>query len=131
MISSIQVGKVIYQLLQANSKITKIVGKKIYPLIADYTTTFPFIIYRRSGLYPQSNKDYIDESVNVEIYIATETYKEGIELAEITRKSLEHKEGVFSEIDITDITLQDASEEFIDNTFIQNLKFKIDIDNGK
>lgn len=130
MISSLQIGKVIYQLLQQNSKLTKIVGKKIYPLIADQTTTFPFIIYRRSRLYQGDNKDYTDETANIEIYIATETYKEGIEIAELVRESLEHKEGVLADIDISDIVLEDASEEFLDNTFIQNLNFKIEINNG-
>jgi len=48
----------------------------------------------------------------------------------LVRESLEHKEGVLADIDISDIVLEDASEEFLDNTFIQNLNFKIEINNG-
>ena len=32
------------------------VKKKIFPLVAPANTTFPFIVYRRSGYTPNSNK---------------------------------------------------------------------------
>ena len=44
---SLQVGKAIYNLLSNDANVTGRVQNKIYPLIADTGTTFPFIVYRR------------------------------------------------------------------------------------
>ena len=41
MMDSLNIGKAIYTILQTSIDI----DKKIYPLIADEGTTFPFIIY--------------------------------------------------------------------------------------
>ena len=43
---SLQVGKAIYNLLSNDANVTGRVQNKIYPLIADTGTTFPFIVYR-------------------------------------------------------------------------------------
>lgn len=45
---SLQVGKAIYNILSNDAKVIDGVGHKIYPLIADTGTTFPFIVYRRT-----------------------------------------------------------------------------------
>ena len=59
--------------------------------------------------------------------IAANNYAESVELAEQVRTSLVHKKGIIQSIVIEDITLVDGSEEFLDNTFVQNLIFKITI----
>jgi hypothetical protein len=117
MISSLQIGKVIYTLLDVDF-IHKVVDNKIYPLIADATTTYPFIMYRRTGLIPENNKDYTNESVLCEVFVIADNYKESVELAELVRKALEHKSGLISGIDVEDIILEDCSEEYIDNSFL-------------
>ena len=40
---SLQIGKAIYHLLSKDSRIKEKVGSKIYPLIVEESTTFPFI----------------------------------------------------------------------------------------
>ena len=124
MISSLQIGKVIYTLLDVDF-IHKAVGNKIYPLIADTTTTFPFIMYRRTGLIPENNKDRTNEYVLCEVFVITDNYKESVEIAELVRVALEHKSGLIAGIDVEDIVLEDGSEEYIENSFLQNLNFKI------
>ena len=47
---SLQVGKAIYNILSNDAKVIDGVGHKIYPLIADTGTTFPFIVYRRTSI---------------------------------------------------------------------------------
>ena len=55
---SLQVGKAIYNLLSNDANVTGRGTKiKIYPLIADTGTTFPFIVYRRTGIEPSDSKD--------------------------------------------------------------------------
>ena len=41
---SLQIGKAIYHLLSKDSRIKEKVGSKIYPLIVEESTTFPFIM---------------------------------------------------------------------------------------
>lgn len=124
--SCISIGKAIKSLLVAGLSKTSI-KNKIYPLIADETTTFPFIVYRRSSITTVSDKDYSNDSACIQIMIAANNYAESVELAEQVRTSLVHKKGIIQTIPIEDISLVDGSEEFIDNTFVQNLIFKITI----
>ena len=124
--SCISIGKAIKSLLVAGSSKTSI-KNKIYPLIADETTTFPFIVYRRSSIIPESDKDYSNDSAHIQIMIAANNYAESVELAEQVRTSLVHKKGIIQTIPVEDISLVDGSEEFIDNTFVQNLIFKIQL----
>lgn len=121
MMDSLNIGKAIYTILQTSIDI----DKKIYPLIADEGTTFPFIIYKRTGLTPESTKDNTNENVSVEINIASSNYSESIDLAIKVRKALEHKKGTYSDIAIEDIVIDDATEDYIEDTFIQTLTFKI------
>lgn len=111
---SLNIGKAIYTILQNSIDI----DKKIYPLIADEGTTFPFIIYKRTGLTPESTKDNTNENVSVEINIASSNYSESIDLAIKVRKALEHKKGTYSDIAIEDIVIDDATEDYIEDTFI-------------
>lgn len=124
--SCISIGKVIKTLLVSGLSKTD-VKNKIYPLIADESTTFPFIIYRRSSIAPESDKDYTNDSATIQIMIAANNYAESVDLAEKVRTSLIHKSGTIQTIPVEDISLVDGSEEFIDNTFVQNLIFKITI----
>lgn len=123
MMDSLNIGKAIYTILQTSIDI----DKKIYPLIADEGTTFPFIIYKRTGLTPESTKDNTNENVSVEINIASSNYSESIDLAIKVRKALEHKKGTYSDIAIEDIVIDDAAEDYIEDTFIQTLTFKIEL----
>ncbi len=123
MMDSLNIGKAIYTILQTSIDI----DKKIYPLIADEGTTFPFIIYKRTGLTPESTKDNTNENVSVEINIASSNYSESIDLAIKVRKALEHKKGTYSDIAIEDIIIDDATEDYIEDTFIQTLTFKIEL----
>ena len=120
---SLNIGKAIYTILQTSIDI----DKKIYPLIADEGTTFPFIIYKRTGLTPESTKDNTNENVSVEINIASSNYSESIDLAIKVRKALEHKKGTYSDIAIEDIVIDDATEDYMEDTFIQTLTFKIEL----
>ena len=112
--SSLQVGKVIYQILHDNRIY------KVFPLVADEGTTFPFVVYRRSRLVPSSTKDRYNynELATVDVIIASSKYSESIELAETVKSAIEHKRGTFNNIKVGDIYLTDADEDFIEDTFI-------------
>ena len=122
---SLQIGKAIYHLLKKDSRIKEKVGSKIYPLIVEESTTFPFIIYNYTkGSYS------VNESVTVDVVIASKDYIDTIELADYVRDALEGRRGNFAGVEINDIRMISADEEYIEDTFIQNLTFDINT-NGK
>lgn len=120
---SLQIGKAIYHILSNDTDVVDRVQNKIYPLIADVDTTFPFIIYKRTGITPADSKDRFiySEDVYVDVVIASDKYNESIEIADLVRTAL--LKGRYD--GIKDINLTDADEDYIEDTFIQNLTFKI------
>lgn len=120
---SLQIGKAIYHILSNDKDVVDRVQNKIYPLIADVDTTFPFIVYKRTGIAPADSKDrfVFDEDVFVDIVVASDKYNESIEIADLVRTAL--LEGSYNSIN--DIELIDADEDYFEDTFIQNLTFKI------
>ena len=124
---SLQVGKAIYNLLSNDANVTGRVQNKIYPLIADTGTTFPFIVYRRTGIEPSDSKDRFiyKEDTYVEVAIASDKYNESIEIADSVKDALQGKRGNYSGINIQDIRMTNADEDYIEDTFIQNLTFNI------
>ena len=123
----IQIGKAVYQLLSSDTGVTEKVENRIYPLIADQGTIYPFIIYKRTGIEPMTSKDRFicSEVTSVDVIIASDRYDEGIEVAELVKDALIGKNGIYSGIKITDIDMISADEDYIEDTFIQNLTFNI------
>ena len=113
---SLQVGKAIYHILSNDVDVVDRVQNKIYPLVADVDTTFPFIIYKRTGIIPADSKDRFiySEDVYVDVVIASDKYNESIEIADSVRTAL--LEGTYE--GIKDISLTDADEDYIEDTFI-------------
>lgn len=125
---SLQVGKAIYSLLSSNQQLVSIVDGNIFPLIAEINTTFPFIVYKREAITPQYTKDYwTSDEVMINVMVASNDYVQSIEIADLVRQSLDQKQGVYSGIKIRDLRLIQADEDFIDDTYIQYLTFKIRI----
>ena len=125
---SLQVGKAIYTLLSSNQQLVSMVDGNIFPLIAEINTTFPFIVYKREAITPQYTKDYwTSDEVMINIMVASDDYVESIEIADLVRQSLDQKKGEYSGIKIRDLRLTQADEDFIDDTYIQYLTFKIKI----
>lgn len=116
-----EIGKEINRLLKENN-VLKVSGK-IFPLVANPNTTFPFLVYRRIGYQPRNNKDYIGEIVMMELNIATETYNEGVDIANSVCDILQGRE---TEI-IEDIQLINISEIYLQDTYIQNIQLQIEL----
>ena len=102
--SSLQIGKAIYTILAKNNI------SKVFPLVADEGTTFPFIVYKRSGLEPANTKDVYNFSELAPLDIIT--------IAEQVKDILEHSRGTSAGITIEEITLDDADEDYLEDTFI-------------
>ncbi len=97
---SLQIGKAIYDILHSNTDIVAKLQDKIFPLISEQNTTFPFIVYKRTGIIPAYTKDRYsaNDSVTVEIVVASEKYNESVEIADLVRLALEGKKGTYSNL---------------------------------
>lgn len=121
--SSLNIGKAIYDLLK------DVQPGKVFPLVADEGTTYPFIVYRRSAVNPSDSKDRYNyqESVTIEILVADNNYNGSVVLAEAVRKKLEHARGNANGVLVTDTFLTGADEQYLEDAFIQKLIFEFQV----
>lgn len=125
MTNSILIGKVIYSKLISNQVIADIVDDRVFPVIAEQTTTFPFIIYYRvsisNNLY---NKDgSVEDTVVYSITVVSTNYNESAELANEIRKIFDKKQITNDIMRITDSRLIEIDESYEDNSYVQKLTF--------
>lgn len=122
--TSISVNKHIYNLLINDEILNGLVGKKIYPLVAEESVTYPFIIFTKDSAYANYTKDLLTfDTVTISIAIAAVNYFETVQIAERVRQILEnHKDGYFY-----NIQLENVSEDFAEDTYIQQLQFSAKI----
>lgn len=118
-----KVGKEIVSLLKADFNFNRLIGNKVYPVIADAKATFPFVVYRRSGYRPAENKDYLGEIVSVEFAVASVTYEEGLTIANALCDALIGKEtDIIQEVRVTQL-----SEDFIEDTFVERVFLDVEL----
>lgn len=119
MINSLGIGKVIYDLLKDFTT---------YPLVADNNAKYPFLVYKRSNVISSGCKDgSYEDTVDISITIVTQTYSEGIDIANQVRQILERQVINADDLTLNDTYLISASESFTDNVFVQNLNFRTTI----
>lgn len=117
-----KVTTAIRAILAESPDIKMIVGGKIYPIIAPENTEGDFLVYQRDGY----NQEYTQmgvarQSPIVFVSAISDDYAIGQELASLIYDALS---GDFRDPDMT-IKLEDSTEDFIDNKYIQVLKFSI------
>lgn len=117
------VGKELTALLIADSTVQKLVDNKVFPLVANAGTTFPFIVYRRNGYRPYNNKDHTDEVAYIELAVLSENYIDSVQIADAVGNALDNK----TTETIDEIIIENASEEFNNDTYVQKINLKITI----
>ncbi len=128
--TSLNIGKVIKEILYRDETLNNLVKNQVFPLIAEENTTFPFIVYRRNSIRKASTKDYVnDEIASVDVVVASDKYSKSVEIAERVRFVLERGEYEGENFSVDNISLSNASEQYMQNTYIQTLTFDIEINN--
>lgn len=118
-----KIGSEIRNVILSSSAVKKAVDTKVFPLIANAGTTFPFIVYRRSSYSPLSNKDVLNESVYMEIAIICTNYEQSVNIAnDVADVLIQYESDTIEEIKVTNI-----SEEFISDSFVQKVNLQIDL----
>ena len=118
-----KIGSEIRNVILSSSAVKNAVDTKVFPLIANAGTTFPFIVYRRSSYSPKSDKDVLNETVYIEIAIICNNYEQSVSIAnDVADVLLAYESDTIEEIKVTNI-----SEEFISNSFVQKVNLQIDL----
>ena len=118
-----KIGSEIRNVILSSTAVKNAVDTKVFPLIANAGTTFPFVVYRRSSYSPQSDKDVLSESVYMEIAIICNNYEQSVSIAnDVADALIQYKSDTIEEIKVTNI-----SEEFISNFFVQKVNLQIDL----
>lgn len=129
--NSLLIGKHLYKVLSENEEIKKTFGDKIYPLVAENSTTFPYIIYYRNELQNISNtKDgFTEDNCTFSVVIVDTKYSNTIKAANRVRGILERKKDETEDFILYDTKLLEAEEKFSDGAYIQELRFTTNITN--
>ena len=110
----INIGSLIF------SNIGDLVDTHCYPLIAEQSTEYPFIIYRSSSTAPNTAKDGIYEwEHSVEISIVDEEYDTCCNILE----SVCNRLLAMDEVD--DVVIDNISEDFIENAYVKNVNVRL------
>ncbi len=91
-----------------------------YPLVAENTTKFPFIIYKTVQGRPENTKDGIyDWIYNIQVNVVSEKYDTVCDLcSQAVDKLLELEE-------VLDINIESISEDFIENAYVKEINIII------
>ena len=125
--NSILVGKHIRNILVGDGTLSQYLQTgQITALVANENTTFPFIVFSRTGLTPSYTKDGLLESnITFEIVCVSTDYVESLEIANIVRNLLECKcytdEGIY----IKQIILSAVNEDYLYDAYVQRLTFSM------
>lgn len=118
----------VYKTLAATTALTKIVGDRIYPLGTKGEVAFPFVIYERSGIEVEYDKDARRMArVDVSVYAVSDSYTQSLGIAELICDALDKKEATYTGFNVIDAHIESAAEDFVENSFVQRINFRFQI----
>lgn len=116
-VNGITIGQYIFD------KIKHLTNNKVYPIIAENGTTYPFIVYTRDGVSSDSTKDgMFMETVYFSIKVVSNKYSETIETADNVRRCLTIQKDETNKV--YDMRMTNISETFQEDSYIQTLTFE-------
>lgn len=121
---NLNAGKIIYTLLSASTVAQKVT--KISPLVLEKAAKYPYIVYKRMSADDDQTKDGLfEDTTRVEVNIITNSYPEGLALANEVAGILPTKNKQVGDFYVNSLELADADEAFILNAYVQTLSFTI------
>lgn len=133
--TSLSAGDIIGQMLSEDPEVLSR-AKRLWPVVADEEAIKPYIIYRRSSMEMQPQKNVMGaETVNVEVQCYADTYEDSVELAEAVKRCLDHQQCTIEYQDgeetktltMRSCTLVNSSETWEHDAYAQGLLFNIKI----
>lgn len=119
----LKIGSKIKSILTNDVTVNQYLSNKIFPLVANAGTDFPFLVYRRFSYEPQSDKDYLNERAEFEVKIVANKYDDSVRIADSVGDALHN----YEDEEVEQIKLETSSEDYLDDVFVQTLNFYIEL----
>lgn len=127
MIDTLNIGAYIYSVLSEDTELSNMVTK-IVPCTSVTVTKLPFIVWHRTGLTSNCCKDgYYEDQVQIRLDIVASTYELSIDIANKVRSIIEKVHTKHDTIQIEDVTIETAYEEWSNDEFIQTIIFNFKV----
>lgn len=126
--NALSINKYINKFLTESEKITELVKvSNIRPLVLS-PTDFPYISFMHSNISSEYTKDgWVEDSTEVVIICVSDEYSQTIDIAEAVRELLENSIYKDGNIFISQIRFSGATEDQIENVFVQRLTFNVKV----
>lgn len=125
------ISKDIYTALTTKPELTQLVDNRVFPIVAEEGTLYPFLTYNRTSINSNGCKCGIYEDVvNFSVNILTTDYLSGLEIGNEVRVAIEKNLTCTIEgCTYRDIQLVGATEQFTNEGFVQTLNFQVIVNN--
>lgn len=124
--NSLLIGKQIYKILSENENVKKYVGTKVFPIVVESGTKYPFIVFTKTGITTDYTKDGIkSDTVTIDIHCVCTTYLASCELANEVRNALDFHWFKTDDLTIKQTHLQNVAEAYQDDAYVQTLTFQM------
>jgi len=119
-----EIGKYIYNVLKTNVNVFDLVMDRIFPIVAENGTNYPYIIYTRNASNTQYTKDgIISENCSLTIDCVHTDYSKGVDVALAVREAFDN----LVEYPVR-FQLESTNESWLEEgVFIQTLNYNIKI----
>lgn len=122
--SAISVNKYIYNILINDTKLNELTKGQIFPIVAEETVEYPFVIFTKVDASGEYTKDiHAYDTAEIQVAIAAINYFQTVEIAERIRELLEGRRDNY----FRGITLNSVGEEFMEDAYVQSLTFSCKI----
>lgn len=122
--TAISTNKFVYDILSNDKDLKKLVGDKVFPLIAEETVSMPFVIFTKEHAEGVYTKDLLThDEATISVACIAVNYFETVKIAERVRALLENRRDSF----FYNVLLEEVEEEFVDDAFVQTLRFNAKI----
>lgn len=132
--TGLSLNRLIFSKLNGNEEITQMLGQtddiqKIYPIVAERDTNFPYLVFKREKIEPYTAKGItVGDLVTFSIIVCSTSNLESINIAEKVREVLE-----YSSMNLSNLKLIEAQEDYSfgeganDGYFYEKLIFSANI----
>jgi hypothetical protein len=126
----LKILKAVNSILLNDTDIHNIVGDKIFPdVVPDKDASgvnidYPLIIMRRVNIDIEYSKGCSTDAADVMVICYANSYFDAVDLADYVRTALDSYKGVVEGINIGDVRLVEAEEDYVD-VYYQQLLFEI------
>lgn len=125
--NTLNISKDIYTALTTNADLTAMINNRVFPIVAEEGTNYPFLTYNRTSISSNRTKCGIyEDTVNFSVNILTTDYLGGLDIGNLVRVAIEKNlictiEG----LQYRDIQLVGATEQFTNEGYVQTLNFQV------